>query len=228
VGLGAPRGPVVGGGFLKLTVTGPGGLPANATAVALNVTATDTTGAGYISAYPCDRARPTASILNYAPLETVPNLAVVPLAANGTVCLFSSATVDLVVDVAGWFSTAGQQFSAVQAVNPLDSLVYRNPDPKVPLAAGAVARVKVRGMAGVPAAATSVAVVLGAGPGFQAGFLTAYPCDQRRPTASNLNYHPFGPRQVAALVPIAADGSVCVYTYATTFLEVYVLGYFTG
>ena len=42
------------------------GVPADAKAVSLNVTATGTTGAGYVTVYPCDAARPETSNLNFA------------------------------------------------------------------------------------------------------------------------------------------------------------------
>src|ERR1035437_10686993 len=55
---------------------------AGASAVALNVTATNTTGSGFFTVYPAGRTRPLASSLNYAPGANVPNFVIVPVASN--------------------------------------------------------------------------------------------------------------------------------------------------
>ena len=53
-----------------------GVVPESATAVALNVTAADPAGAGYLTAYPCGPPPPT-STLNYHAGETVPGAVIV-------------------------------------------------------------------------------------------------------------------------------------------------------
>jgi hypothetical protein len=96
--------PVAGGSAVTLAVAGAGGVPASgAKAVTLNVTATDSGADGYVTVYPCDKPRPFASNLNQQVGRVVPNLVTVPLAANGTVCLFASTSTHLVADVAGYF-----------------------------------------------------------------------------------------------------------------------------
>ena len=96
--------PVAGGTAVTLAVAGVGGVPASgAKAVTLNVTATDSGADGYVTVYPCDKPRPFASNLNQQVGRVVPNLVTVPLAANGTVCLFASTSTHLVADVAGYF-----------------------------------------------------------------------------------------------------------------------------
>jgi hypothetical protein len=94
----------------------PGHLPAGATlrliddsvrvsAFAMNVTVTDTTGVGFVTAYPIGAAQtpaPLASTLNYAAGATVPNHAIVP-AAPYVAFYNSGGRVHLVVDVFGVF-----------------------------------------------------------------------------------------------------------------------------
>src|SRR5690606_6618766 len=63
-------------------------------------------GAGYLTAYPCDQERPTASNVNYVAGQTVAALAVARPDADGNVCVFTKAAADVVVDLAGRF--AGQ------------------------------------------------------------------------------------------------------------------------
>jgi hypothetical protein len=92
-----------------LLVAGQGGVPAmNApvppTAVVLNVTVTNPTAGSYLTVWPDGASRPLASDLNYVVGQTVPNLVVVKLGANGSIDLFNGVgTVDAIVDVVGWY-----------------------------------------------------------------------------------------------------------------------------
>ena len=44
------------------------------------------------------------------------------------------------------------------------------------------------------------------------GYLTVYPCDEPRPTSSNLNYQAGITRAVAVVARIGSNGAVCIYT----------------
>ncbi len=54
--------------------------------------------------YPWDTPRPLASSLNYIPGGTTPNELIAKLSATGTICLYTLAGVDLIVDVTGVIS----------------------------------------------------------------------------------------------------------------------------
>lgn len=104
---GAPAASVGPGGTVHLQVLGRGGVPASGvSAVVLNVTVTGPTGPGFITAYPDGTAMPTASNLNFVAGQTVSNLVVVPVGADGKVALTngSTGTVQLLADVSGYFS----------------------------------------------------------------------------------------------------------------------------
>jgi hypothetical protein len=97
-------GPLRPGTALAITVAGQAGIPAEATSVALNVTAAGPDGAGYVRAYPCG-TDPLVSNVNYrAGQVAAANLAVVEVPADGRVCLSSYTPTDLVVDLAGWYT----------------------------------------------------------------------------------------------------------------------------
>ncbi len=101
-------GPVKAGQTVKLQVEGRGGVPASGVAaVVLNVTVTQPTAAGYVTVWPDGATRPPTSALNFSPGETIPNLVIAPVGADGTVDLYNGAngTIQLVADVSGWFST---------------------------------------------------------------------------------------------------------------------------
>jgi hypothetical protein len=88
---------------LQLDVT-RAGVPADASAVVLNVTAVGPRGAGYLSIHPRGSARPTASNVNHAPGETIANAVVARVGRGGQVCVFNLAPTDVLVDVAGYLT----------------------------------------------------------------------------------------------------------------------------
>jgi hypothetical protein len=88
----------------RLQVAGRAGVPSTgANAAVVVVTATDATLPGFLTAYPCDRPVPVASNVNYVARLASGNLATVPLAADGSLCVFSQRDSHVVVDVFGWF-----------------------------------------------------------------------------------------------------------------------------
>ena len=104
VGLGGGRREA--GSVTEVVVGGRGGVVGAASAVVLNVTVVDAGGAGFVTVWPCGADRPNASSLNFVAGSTVPNAVVTRVGAGGKVCVFTSAPVDLVADVAGYFPGA--------------------------------------------------------------------------------------------------------------------------
>jgi hypothetical protein len=102
-GIGAPIGPALASRELGFQVVGRAGVPSSATAVVLNVTATQAVAAGYTTVYPCGTAVPATSSLNFQSQGAVPNLVIARIGVNGRVCTQSSVDVGLIADVAGYF-----------------------------------------------------------------------------------------------------------------------------
>ena len=91
-------------GTLAIQVAGLAGVPQGAVAVAINVTATDTTAPSYLTVYP-GGTTPLASSLNWSTGETVPNLVLATLSSTGTLTVYNAqGSMDVVVDVLGWYS----------------------------------------------------------------------------------------------------------------------------
>jgi endosialidase-like protein len=88
-------------------LAGQCGLPADAQAVSLNVTATNPLGPGFFLLHPAGGATPLVSTLNYLGGETVANAALVPLGAGGLTVIAGVSGSDLILDVNGYFATAG-------------------------------------------------------------------------------------------------------------------------
>ncbi|MET9436170.1 hypothetical protein [Streptomyces sp. NPDC006551] len=105
-GQGVPQAKVGPGGVATLQVAGVSGIPVSGvTAVVLNVTATNATSGSFVSVYPDGTARTSASNLNFTAGQTIPNLVVVPV-VNGKVSFYNkSGSVDLLADVAGYYTS---------------------------------------------------------------------------------------------------------------------------
>lgn len=92
------------GSSLPVTVAGVYGVPSDAKAVVTNITVTDTTAPSYLTAYPDESTRPTASDLNWVAGETVPNLAVVKVGPDGKFDVYNAAGLTyIVIDVVGYY-----------------------------------------------------------------------------------------------------------------------------
>ena len=100
--VGGGRPPV--GATVELQVAGRAGVPGDASAVVLNVTATDTTGWGFVTVWPCGEQRPNASSLNYTDVgQTTPNAVIARVGSDGKVCLAADvATTHLIADINGY------------------------------------------------------------------------------------------------------------------------------
>ena len=72
----------------RFPVAGVGGVPANARAVVMNVTAGSPSSDGYLTVWPAGTARPTASNVNFSLGQDVPNLVMVRL-EGGAVDIFN-------------------------------------------------------------------------------------------------------------------------------------------
>ncbi len=92
--------------------TGSGGtldnIPSNATAVVLNVTATNTTSnGGFLTIYPTPASGsnvPNISDINWNMGNTVANLVVVKIGNNGSINIYNAiGSADVMVDVVGYY-----------------------------------------------------------------------------------------------------------------------------
>lgn len=94
------------GSVIRLDVAGNHGVPADAAAVMLNVTITEADGRGFVTAWPCGRARPVASFLNFVRGVDQANLTPVRIGLGGDVCLFVSEGTQVVADLNGYYQLA--------------------------------------------------------------------------------------------------------------------------
>jgi hypothetical protein len=90
---------------MPVAIAGAGPTPnAGALAAVLNVTVTGPTSGSYLTAWPDGESRPLASDLNFTAGQTVPNMVVVKLSADGKIDLYNAfGSTDVVIDVMGWY-----------------------------------------------------------------------------------------------------------------------------
>ncbi|MGA8726230.1 MAG: hypothetical protein WB565_14450 [Acidimicrobiales bacterium] len=208
---------VAAGGSVVLTVDGHGGIPASGvSAVVLNVTVTHPSAPGYITVYPDGTARPTVSNLNFSAGETVPNLVVAQVGADGEVDVFngSGGKVQLVADASGWFASGPPTAGGLASLAPIRVLDTRNGTGVTtgPVASGQTVQLDIVGAGGVPASGVSAVVLnVTVTQPATAGYVTVYPDGLSRPTTSNLNFSPGETVPNLVVVPIGADGKVDFY-----------------
>jgi hypothetical protein len=232
-GNGAPALKVASGANIDLQVTGRGGVPAaSVSAVVLNVTVTEPVGGGFVTAWPTGEARPVASNLNFVPGQTVPNLVVVKLGANGRVSLYNGGgAAHLIADVAGWYgpsgAAAGSRYHPLTPARLLDTR-FGNGAPVSKLLSGAALDLQVTGRGGVPATGVSaVALNVTVTEPLGGGFLTAWPTGDLLPLASNLNFLLGQTVPNLVIAKVGADGKVSLYNGGgSTHLVADVAGWF--
>jgi hypothetical protein len=209
---------------VRLQITGQGGVPAGSTAVSLNATVALPAAGGFLTLWNCSADIPTVSTLNYRMWETVPNGATVPLDAGGGLCAYSQADADLILDVNGYFApSSANRFTPVPPARVLDTREWLGGFGR--LAGGQQINLPVRGLAGVAGDATAAVLnVTSVMPALD-GFVTVYACDATRPFASNLNPVIGRVRPNLVVAPIAADGTVCLFSNIDVDLVVDVTGY---
>ena len=228
-GLGAPKAAVAQGTSIELQVSGRGGVAADADSVVMNVTVTEPTGNGFITAWPTGTGMPTSSNLNFVADQTVPNLVVSKLGTGGKVSLFnSSGSTHLIADVLGYFRAgSGSQLTAMTPARLLDTRTdggASHPVGQTPLI------LPVLGQKGIPSTGVvAVALNVTATEPTINGFVSVYPSGESLPTASNLNTVAGVTRANLVIAKVGADGAVAMFNSAgTTHLIADVVGYFTA
>ena len=69
----------------------------------LDLTATQEAKSGHLTLYACGSAVPITTVGYFVANASVTNLAVVKIGTNGRVCLRTSASTHLMVDLVGWY-----------------------------------------------------------------------------------------------------------------------------
>ena len=200
------------------------GIPADATAVVVNVTGTGGTASTFLSLFP-DRYAGT-STLNLNPHQTAAAGAFVTLGADGAIRILNrNGSIDVLVDLVGYLARgSGVGFATTAPTRLLDTRTTLGGHLRA-LAPGETITLPVRGVAGVPANANAVVLnVTGAVP-TSSTFLRVTPDGQAG--TSTLNLEPGITRANVTVARIGADGAVRITNHSgNTHVLADVLGWF--
>lgn len=213
-------------------------LPADAIAVAVQVTAVQSLGPGFVQVFPTGTTPGSTSNVNLTrSKQTVANAAVVKLGKERGISLYTSSGADLIVDVTGYFrkvsnSTAPRagrlvSFDGVRALDtrPATSVNFDGAKPN-----GNVLTVDLSKTGKIPAGQAAAAVInVTSADSVGRGFVQVAPTGKLVPEKSSI-LNPDGTGAVAALtiVPVDSTGKFDIYTNRPSHLVVDVVGYFTS
>jgi len=244
--IGPVTGPLTPGEVAVLPVEGttPAKLPATGiTAVAIAVTVTASTDAGYLTLYPDGTARPRTSNLDFPATTTYTNSAIVPVGADGSIDIYNytSGTDQVLVDLTGYFTsnlTAAGASTYIPLADPARILDTRNGTgaPKAQIAGDGTLKLTIAGNttggASIPATGvTAVALNLTAiPPSGDGGQLIAYPDGATLPAVTMGVYYSGAARGNTMIIPVGSDGKIDIYNSSSTPTDLTgdVSGYFTA
>ncbi|MFF1409580.1 PKD domain-containing protein [Streptomyces sp. NPDC058289] len=201
-------------------VAGVNGIPADAKAVALNLTGTGATQPAHVIAYPDPAKRPATSNLNVQPGKDKSNQAIVPVGPDGTITLFTnSGSTHLILDAVGYYGKDGKAlFTPVIPKRLADTRTT-----------GKVAPGATTTVSGLPANALGAVLNITATDTTAPGFLTAYGYGGKLPGASSLNTLPGLTVPNHVTTPVGTGGKVNIFNSygGPNHVITDLLGYFT-
>ena len=187
--------------------------------------------------YPFGAARPTASNLNFTAGQTVANMVISKVGADGKIAIYNGqGSTQVLVDIVGWFPTASE-YTGIVPERFLDTRTCTGcltVDGQYvgigPLVAQQSLSLPITGRGSIPSTGVgSVALNVTVAGSSASGYLTVYPDGATRPTASNLNFLPGQVVPNMVIVKLGVDGKIAIFNAAgSTSVVVDVVGWFPG
>jgi hypothetical protein len=226
-------GPFIAGGTSR-TIPIPSsacGIPANASAYSLNLTAVPRAEElAFLSVWPTGQPQPLVSTLNSPDGSVIANAAIVPAGTAGAINAYATDDTDLIVDINGYFVPPAAntlQFYPSPPCRVLDTRNANGPFGGPSIAAGSSRSFPIpSGPCAVPVNAAAYVFNVTVVPQGALAFLTAWPTGQAQPFVSTLNSFDGAPLANAAIVPAGTAGAVSFYATNTADLVVDINGYF--
>lgn len=226
-GTGTPEGQLLPGEILEI----PFDAPFDVAGLVLNVTAANTTEAGYLTVFPCAEDEvPYASNVNYeAGSAGTPNAVITGVGDGNTACVITSEPVDVIVDLQGvlGIDSGFLPFTPERIYDTRDGYggaPIGTLDPGETATIQAVAPEDVT-LGGINAVVLNVTATEAEAD----GYLTVFPCNVAQPYASSVNYtveELSSPN--AVVIGTSPTGTVCITSYASVDVVVDRFGAFAG
>jgi M6 family metalloprotease-like protein len=199
-------------------------IPANATALALNVTLVPTGQFGFLSIWPAGQARPVVSTMNSLDGRIKANAAIVGTGTVGAVSVYVTDAAHVILDVNGYFVPAGTAGAlAFYPLDPCRVVDTRN-------TGGIVAANSTRTISGgcLPANAQAYSLNITSVPPAALGFLTLWPTGSTQPTVSTLNNLTGTVVANAAILRAGTGGAFNAFVTDASHLVADLNGYFAA
>jgi YVTN family beta-propeller protein len=230
-------GPIPGATFRTFPVPQEGGcnIPSTAAAYSLNVTVVPPAPLGYLTIWPNGLDRPVVSTMNSLDGRIKANAAIVPAGASGAINVYVSNASDVVLDIDGYFTPAGNLTLQFYPLTPCRVLDTRNSTGD--LGGPALQGKQERDFPvlestcipqGVGAQAYSLNFTVVPVGGLPLGYLTVWPQGQTQPLVSTLNNLTATIVANAAIVPAGTGGAIATYADQNTQLVADINGYFAA
>ncbi len=249
-----PAVPSFGGVAVDLAgVDGSSGVPGSgASAVSLVLTAALPGAAGYLTVWPdsgsCS-SPPETSNVNFRPRGSSADSAIVALPSSGKLCVYNYSTTatNVVMDVNGYFSAAGEALTASAPVRICDTRSASAIGGRGDVVSGVSGQcdnsgipvdpsnsptdpmtVQVTGVGGVPSNATAVVANITVESVSGAGYLTAWAAGTTMPATSNLDWTAGATVPNMVVSELSSSGRMAIYTYADANVVIDVVGWYTA
>ncbi|MFW5475137.1 hypothetical protein ACOCJ5_17635 [Knoellia sp. CPCC 206450] len=190
----------------SINVTMPNLAPGT-TAVTLNVTAVNPTASSYLTVWPFNQPRPTASNVNFAKGATVPNQVIAKVGQGNQVSIYNAnGTVDVLADLAGYYAPdLGSAYTPVAPKRVLDTRSALGTSSTSKVGPG---REVVLDITDLPAGAEAVTLNVTATQPTAPSYVTVWPANASRPNASSLNFTTGQTVPNLVTVRVSPDGKV--------------------
>ena len=214
---------------IDVPVAGQAGVPGDAEAVAINVTAIAPTAQSYLRVFPAGQTMPEAASLNFQAGQVVGNLVVAEVGDGGEVSLYNhNGEVDVTFDVVGYFP-AGGEFEQVEPARLLDTRNDSQGEHDEPIGHRSQITQTVTGEHGVPEDARAVAVNLTVVDPSNLSHLRVYPTGAERPNAATVNFPAGLNVNNMVIADVGDDGQITIYNRnGSVDLTIDVVGYLPG
>lgn len=210
-------------------------IPQAAVAYSLNVTVVPLTGSlNFLTVWPAGESLPNVSTLNSPDGRVKANATIVPAGADGAVSVYATNSVDVILDINGYFQPAASQTLQFYPLSPCRVFDTRG-------ARGILGGPSLEGgqerdfpvlSSGcqIPSSALAYSMNFTVVPvdGEPLGYLTVWPVGQTQPVVSTLNNPTATVVANAAIVPAGANGAIAVYPDQKTQLIGDINGYFAA
>jgi hypothetical protein len=215
-GLGAPKATIAPGKSVDVQVTGANDVPAGASGVVVNLIAINSTSSdGNLTPYATGSTKPQNS-LHYTPSATTSIQAQVGLSADGKMTIANaSSTVNLVIDLQGYFTAAGKTGAVFTpgVGRAYDSRATGN----AVLAKNETRSIQIAGKAGVPvmgSGITAVVLTLIVAHGGSDGRAAVWADGAAKPDTTSINFQADEIRTNTVTVPLGANGKISLNNVA--------------